>query len=107
MTFAPMARAAHTRARLMRDDAEDGFMMIYVLMISTIITVLVGSTLVVAASSVVPAVRAAYNQAAYAAAQGGLQAFVAYADTNCADANSSVAACTLPSNYSDGVTVYS
>jgi len=107
MTFAPMARAAHTRARLMRDDAEDGFMMIYVLMISTIITVLVGSTLVVAASSVVPAVRAAYNQAAYAAAQGGLQAFVAYADTNCTDANSSVAACTLPSNYSDGVTVYS
>ena len=45
--------------------------MIYVLMITTIVTVLVVSTLVVSSTAVIPAVRSGYNQAAYAAAQSG------------------------------------
>ena len=92
----------HLRRRMQnRDDA--GFTLIYVLAITTAVAMLVGSTLVVSTASLVPAVQASYSQAADSAAQGGLQAFVAYADTNCPGANSAVSTCTLPSNYS-GVT---
>ena len=90
------------RRRLQNPD-DAGFTLIYVLAITTAVAMLVGSTLVVSTASLVPAVQASYSQAADSAAQGGLQAFVAYADTYCPGANSAVSTCTLPSNYS-GVT---
>jgi hypothetical protein len=101
-----LTRATRRRARLVRDGVEDGFVMIYVLMITAIVTVLVVSTLVVSSSAVIPAVRSGYNQAAYAAAQGGLAAFVAYADQQCKDAQSSVATCTLGTNFSGSTPIY-
>jgi hypothetical protein len=107
MTFASMARAARSRVRVVHDGTEAGFVMIYVLMITTIVTVLVGATSVVAATSVIPAVRSGLNQAAYAAAQGGLASFVSYADRNCVDAHSAVATCTLPTNTLFDVPIYS
>ncbi len=74
---------------------EAGFTLIYVLMITTIVTVLVASALVVSASNVVPSVRSAYNQAATAAAQGGIQSFLADLNTASACRNrTSVAECT-------------
>jgi hypothetical protein len=91
------ARARAAGARL---EGDAGFMMIYVLTIIGVITTVVGSTLVVTSASVVPTVQSAYDQAADAAAQGALQAFVAYADKYCANATSSVADCNLPTNYS-------
>jgi len=95
MTLSAMAVAARRRAGLGQDlDGESGFMMIYVLMITTIVTILVTSTLMVAAASIVPAVRSAYNQAADAAAQSGLQAFLSTADTTCSGATATIAACT-------------
>lgn len=100
-----LARAAHRRARLAADGSDSGFVMIYVLMIISIISVLVVSSLVVSASSVVPAIRSSFGQSAYAAAQGGLAAFVGYIDHNCADANSAVATCTLPTNVAEDVTI--
>jgi hypothetical protein len=89
------------------DEGDRGFAMIYVLMISTIITVLTGTTLVATSGDIVPAVRNAYGQAAYSAAQGGLQAFVSYLDGQCP--NLSVAACApvLPTNFSPTVPIYS
>ncbi|MDT4926990.1 MAG: hypothetical protein QOG01_4703 [Pseudonocardiales bacterium] len=99
--------AARARAARVRDGGDDaGFMMIYVLTIIGVITTVVGSTLVATSSSVVPAVQSAYDQAADAAAQGGLQAFVAYADEQCASASSSVADCwPLLENYSGVVDI--
>jgi len=49
-----------------RDHAasdESGFMLIYVLMVISIVTVLVGSVLLVTGNSLLPAVQASYNQA--------------------------------------------
>lgn len=80
-------------------------MLVYVLMIITIVTVLVGSVLVVASSAIVPSVQSAYDEAAQAAAQGGLQSFVAHLDQICPTANSSVAACSLDTNYSGTVAI--
>ena len=95
MTFATLARDARLRTRSVRaSDAESGFMMIYVLMISTVVTLLVGTTLMVSANSILPAVRSAYNQAADAAAQSGVQAFLSLADTSCSGATATIASCT-------------
>ena len=91
-------------------SSDAGFMMIYVLMIISIITVLVGGTLVVTSANIVPTVKSNYDQAAQSAAQAGLNAFVAYANTTCADgSHSTVTSCTLPSNVSgvNPTTIYS
>jgi hypothetical protein len=104
MTGLALARA-RTRLHRLRNEDDAGFMLIYVLGITTIIAILVGSALVVTASSIVPAVKSAFSQAADSAAQGGLQAFVAYADQNCPSATSSVTDCALPTNYSGVVQI--
>lgn len=85
MTGLALARA---RLRRLRADGEQGFALLFVLGITTMIVVLVGTALVVTASSVVPAVQTAYSQAADAAAQSGLQAYVAYLDEQCPTASS-------------------
>ncbi|HEV7203943.1 MAG TPA: hypothetical protein VGN18_04995 [Jatrophihabitans sp.] len=100
----PSLRNARRRAERRRGD-DSGFMMIYVLMVVGIITTVVGATLTVTTATIVPSVQASYNQAADAAAQGGLQAFIAYVDANCGGATSSVAACSLPTNYSGTVAI--
>jgi hypothetical protein len=98
MTSLALLRA-RVGARSARPDTESGFALIYVLAITTMIATLVGSTLVVTTSSVVPAVQAAYSQAADAAAQSGVQDFVTRVDTWCGDAaTSSVSSCTLHTN---------
>jgi hypothetical protein len=107
MTALTMASRLRRRAERVRSgdgDAESGFILIYVLMIITIVTVLVGGTLVIAASSVIPATRTAYDQAADAAAQSGLQNFLSTADTNCSGAAGTVAGCTM--TLSGAGTVY-
>jgi hypothetical protein len=86
---------------------ESGFVLIYVLMVISIVTVLVGSVLLVTGNTLIPAVQTAYSQAANSAALGGINAFVAYADTNCAGQNSAVSSCSLPTNYSGTQTIYS
>ena len=97
---ARLHRAMHRRLHG-GDAADQGFVMIYVLMVVVIVTVLVGGTLVVTSANVVPAVTSSYDMAAQSAAQAGLNAFVAYANTQCADGNhASVSTCTLPSNVS-------
>ncbi len=87
-------------------DSDSGFIMIYVMMVILIITALVGGTLVVTAANVVPTVQSNYDQAAQAAAQAGLNQFVANANTQCADgSHSTVASCGLGSTGAG--TVYS
>src|SRR5919198_4802298 len=88
------------RRRLGRAGKDSGFALIYVIAVTTMITLLVGTTIVVTTSAVVPSVQAAYNQAADAAAQSGLQDFVTRVDSWCADptSNSQVATCTLHTN---------
>ncbi len=94
-----MMFSARSRRSGDRTDDESGFALIYVMMIITIITVLVGSSLVITASNVVPAAETAYKQAADAAAQGGLQAFLARLDANCSNS----ARATVQTCYSAGV----
>jgi hypothetical protein len=91
---------AHARARRRQLDGEGGFALLFVLGITTMVVVLVGTALVVTASSVVPAVKSAYSQAADAAAQSGLQAFVAYLDGQCPSATSP-ADCAAHANLSN------
>ncbi|MDT4922287.1 MAG: hypothetical protein QOI15_3189, partial [Pseudonocardiales bacterium] len=91
---------ALARARRRRADGDGGFALLFVLGITTMIVVLVGGALVVTASSIVPAVKAAYSQAADAAAQSGLQAFVAYLDQQCPSATSP-ADCAAHANLSN------
>jgi hypothetical protein len=104
MSLISLAAAARKRAARARAD-DEGFMLIYVLAIVAVIAILVGGTLVVTTSAIVPGVQSAYDEAADAAAQGGLQAFVAYIDTNCPSASSSITGCTLPSNVSGTVAI--
>jgi type II secretory pathway pseudopilin PulG len=104
MTNFALARAG-ARLRRVRGGAEDGFTLIYVLAVTTMVALLVGGTLVVTTGAIVPSVKAAYSQAADAAAQSGLQAFVAYVDDNCPASTTSVAQCTLPTNYSGVVSI--
>ncbi len=99
--------AIRRRTRATGDEADGGFLLVYVLMVITVITVVVTSTLVVATSNVVPSLRSAFSQAAEAAAQGGINAFVSYADAHCSGADSSVATCVLPTNYSGVIPIYS
>ena len=91
---------AHARVRRLRADGDRGFALLFVLGITSMIALLVGTTLVVTASSIVPAVQSTYDQAADAAAQSGLQAFVAYLDGQCPTA-SSPAECALQAGLSN------
>jgi len=77
-------------ARLRGEDAGDdaGFAMIFVLVITMLITVGVSSALVITAGNVIPAKRSQDNVAALAAAQAGLDDYVAYLNANCATFNS-------------------
>lgn len=93
------------RRRLHRGDDDAGFMLLYVLAVTTFVAMLVGTTLVVTTNALMPSVRTAYAQAADSAAQGGLQSFIAYIDANCPSTTSSVSTCTLPSNYSGTVNI--
>lgn len=86
------ARRRIARLRGQDDGADAGFAMIFVLMITLIITVGVATTLVVTASNVVPARTNQDNVAALAAAQAGLDDYVAFLNANCATFNST--ACT-------------
>jgi hypothetical protein len=94
---------ARRRAAAVRAQREGGFALVFVMCVITFVTMLVTSMMVVTSGSIVPSVAGAYDQAADQAAQGGLQAFIAYVDGNCTGANSTVSACNLPSNAS-GVT---
>jgi Tfp pilus assembly protein PilX len=77
-------------ARLRGEDAGDdaGFAMIFVLVITMLITIGVSSALVITASNVVPAKHSQDDVAALAAAQAGLDDYVAYLNANCATFNS-------------------
>jgi hypothetical protein len=92
--------AARARAEQGDTAGDAGFVLIYVLMIISIVTVLVGSVLVIAASSVVPSVQSAYDNAADAAAQAGIQDLQARANSLCTGNNSTPSACgpLLPSS---------
>lgn len=102
-------RTLALRAERATADGDSGFALVYVIMVTSILTVLVGSTLVVTAGSIVPSIKSTYDQAAIAAAQAGINAFVAEANTTCNDANNAtVQTCTVrrQSNLT-GTTIYS
>jgi Tfp pilus assembly protein PilX len=88
MGLISLASAARRRAQQTRADEDAGFMLIYVMAITAVIVILVGGTLVVTTNAIVPSVQSSYDQAADAAAQSGLQAFIAYIDATCATATS-------------------
>jgi len=106
-SFARARRRLYGDASAVAGDAESGFTLIYVLMVITIVTILTGSVLVVTSGALIPSVRAAYSEAAEAAARGGVNAFVAYVDANCSGTHAAVSACTLPTNFSGTQTIYS
>ena len=105
MSVFALRNAWRRRMARIRQGGESGFALLYVLMISTVVTVLTGTVLVATGGDIIPSVRNTFDEAAYAAAQGGVQSFVTYADTSCTSAYSSVATCTLPSNFNSG-TIY-
>ncbi|HEV7192621.1 MAG TPA: hypothetical protein VGN35_05375, partial [Jatrophihabitantaceae bacterium] len=99
--YSDARRALVRRTDQVRSEGDSGFMLIYVLMVVTIISVLVGGTLVVTSANVIPSVQNSYDQAAQGAAVAGLNEFVAYANTQCASGSTStVTTCILTSNVS-------
>ena len=80
-----MHRAAHARLARIRGGAahEDGFALIFVLLITMIITIGVSSVLVVTAGNILPARQSQDSETAFAAAQAGIEDYVAYLNKNC------------------------
>ena len=95
------------RRRLTTARGEDGFTLIYTLLVITLVTVLVGSALVVAAANVVPATRTAHALAAEAAARSGIDAFLAELEKDCPNGSSSTVAACTPDRTSDSYTLVS
>ena len=95
ITYLSSARA-RLRARMTgAQPADEGFTLIYTLLVITLVTVLVGSALVVAAANVVPATRTAHALAADAAARSGIDAFMSRLEKDCPTSNNpTVANCT-------------
>lgn len=80
-------RAARYRLARLRGEhtaADGGYALIFVLVITMLITLGVASALAVTASNIVPAKRGQDEVAALAAAQAGLENYVAYLNANCA-----------------------
>lgn len=78
-------RIAATRG----EPVEDGFALIFVLMVTTIVMIGVASVLVVTAGNIIPAKNSQDGEAAYAAAQAGIEDYIGYLNTNCTTFNSS------------------
>jgi len=84
MTALSMATALRTRmARLRRESDEDGFALIYVMLIATLVTITVTAVLVGVAGSVVPAKKSQDTHAATADAQAGVQRYLSLLNTAC------------------------
>lgn len=77
MTFARLHRAARRRTLQLKNDGDGGFVLVYVLAVTMLITMLVATVTFAAAANVGPAQRSAFGEAANAAAQGGIQAYYA------------------------------
>lgn len=85
-------RAARRRLTRLRgqDTSEDaGFAMVFVLLVTMLITIGVTSAMVVTAGNVVPAKHNQDDVTALAAAQAGLEDYLAYLNDNCATFNGS------------------
>lgn len=80
-----MQAAATRRLHRMRSEDEQGFVLVYVLLVSMLISIMVATVSVAAVDNIVPAQRSAYSQAATAAAEAGIQAYLAKleATTDC------------------------
>lgn len=82
-------RLARLRGTGAGTEQDAGFAMIFVLMITMLITVGVASGLVVTASNVIPAKQSQDNVAALAAARAGIEDYLAYLNGNCTTFNGS------------------
>lgn len=76
-TLMRMHAAAARRIARDRADGERGFVLVYVLLVTMLISMMVATVTMATAGNVVPAQRSAYSEAATAAAQGGIQAYLA------------------------------
>jgi len=72
-----------SRLQRIRADGEDGFALLFVLMVTTVIMLGVTTALVVTANNVIPARHSQDTTVATAAAEAGLQRYVAYLNAKC------------------------
>ena len=72
-----------SRLQRMRADGEEGFALLFVLMVTTVIMLGVTTALVVTANNVIPARHSQDTTVATAAAEAGLQRYVAYLNAKC------------------------
>jgi len=98
ITYLSRARATLRARTTDRPAADEGFTLIYTLLVITLVTVLVGSALVVAAANVVPATRTAHALAADAAARSGIDAFMSRLEQDCPTSNNPTVANCTPSS---------
>jgi hypothetical protein len=77
ITLMRLHAAASRRLHRARAEGERGFVLVYVLLVTMLISMMVATVSVATAGNVVPAQRSAYSEAATAAAQGGIQAYLA------------------------------
>ena len=95
MIGARLMRAARRRIDIVRGnetDGERGFALILVMLVSTMITIAVASVATVTAANIAPATHSQNNEAATAAAQSGIERYVAWLNANCGSFNSQACA---------------
>ena len=74
----------------MQSETEDGFALLFVLMVTTVIMLGVTTALVTTANNVIPAKHSQDTSVASAAAEAGLQRYLAFLDATCVTFDSSV-----------------
>jgi hypothetical protein len=89
-TLSDAGRRRIARLRRCSDDQDDGFAMIYVLMITMMITIGVLSALVITAGNIVPAKQNQDDVTALAAARAGLEDYIAFLNDKCTTFNGGV-----------------
>ncbi len=82
--------ARHRMARLRGAPApgDDGFALVFVMLVSLVIMIGVTSVVTITASDIQPATHSADDEAALAAAQSGIQVYLAYLNADCTTFNS-------------------
>lgn len=97
----PLRRATGPTADAAAGDA--GFALAFVLLIAMLITAGVGTAIAVTTSNVAPARRAQSDHAAFAAAQAGLQRYLAYLNAQCRQFDTTACAAITDEPYAGAV----
>lgn len=86
MTFTVLREAGRRRLARLRGaqtEGDGGFALVFVMLVSLVIMLGVSTMMVVTASNIAPATHSAEDESALAAAQSGIQAYLAFLNAEC------------------------